>query len=213
MLAPSQSANPDRSNLNSFSGLVPYQIQSKKEARALLILLIITGVIILIITIYYFTHERSVIGDQLVNQANGQPFEIPPPSISPLYVKPITILYASTVVFSFCLCALAEPYIRRYVPRVFKVLLLLLSVLLLAMAIYEVFFNFALWSALMASNPGVSPDNLVNSWPIHTVQNNLAFATKISVLSTIVGVFVVLTFRASLAPVDSEIQTSKIEKP
>ncbi len=192
---------------------MPYNIRSKSEAIALTIIAAITGAIIVAIAVYYFLHQGSVIGEQLVDLPNGKPFEIPPPSIFPFYVKPITILFASSIVFSFCLCALSERYIARHTPRLLRVLLLLLSVLLLGMGIYEIFFNFALWSAQMAANPGISPDLLVNIWPVNTVKNNLAYATKIAVLWTIVAFFAVMTFRASLSEENSqELEPAKSAK-
>jgi hypothetical protein len=186
--------------LPSFSGLVPFQTRTRGETVTLQVILAISGAIILLIAVYYFLNPRPIIGDQLVNLPNRQPFEIPSPSEFPLYAKPITYLFVSAVVFSFCLCSLSERYISRYTPRSLRVVLLLLSGLLLAMGIYEVFFNFALWSALMAANPGVSPDLLVNSYPVKTVTINLAYATKASVLWCVVALFAFLTFRASLVP-------------
>jgi hypothetical protein len=187
--------------LNSLSGLVPYRGRTKGEIIALAVTCAATGVIILIIVAYYFLNPKEVagIGSQLVDLPNGRPFEIPSPSVFLFYVKPITILFASGVIFSFSLCSLSERYIARYAPRWLRVLLLLFSALLLAMGIYEVFFNFSLWSALIASNPGVSPDLLTNDYPISTVMNNLAYATKISVLWCVVAFFALMTFRASLS--------------
>jgi hypothetical protein len=186
------------SNSFSLSGLVPYRIRTKGETRTFQVLLVISGIIILVIAVYYFLNMRPVIGDQLVNLPNRQPFEIPPPGTFPFYVKPITILFVSATVFAFCLCTLSQGFLVRHAPRPLRAVLLLLSVLLFAMGVYEVFFNFALWSALMVSNPNLSPDLLVNSYPVHTVMINLAYATKITVLWCVVAFFGIMTFRASL---------------
>jgi hypothetical protein len=204
MLAPPTTDASGSKHLNSLSGLVPYRGRRKGDVAALTIALAITGIIILIITIYYILNSRPVIGSQLVYLSdNKTPFEIPSPSVSPVYIKPITLLFACGIIFSFCFFSLLEPKIERYLPRFLKVLFLLLSGLLLAMGIYEIFFNFSLWTALMAANPGVSPDLLYNDYPINTVKINLAFATKMVILWSVVALFGFLTFRASLAEGDA----------
>jgi hypothetical protein len=189
--------------LNQYSAvrssiLTPHQPQTKGERHVVQVLLIISLIVIISILIFYFTtpNPSNVIGNQLVNNANGKPEEFPSPSISPIYAKPVTYLFVAGIVFGYCVFSLGQGIINRRFPRSLRGLILIISILLLGMGIYEVFFNFSLWSAIMVNLP--NPDLAVNMWPINSYKVNLAYATKMSVLWTIVAFFSVMTFRSSL---------------
>ena len=162
----------------------------------LAILLLGSLVIIIAIVIFYILNPRPIVGDALVNQANGSPMEVPSPSISPLYAKPITYLFASSVIFGYCFFALSRSTIANRVPRVLRHGLLILSIMFLAVGMYEVLFNFSLWSAVMVTHS--DPDTAYNQWPINSLKINLSYATKISVLWVIISFFAVMTFKSSL---------------
>jgi cytochrome c biogenesis protein CcdA len=170
------------------------------EKKVVLILLILSFLAIAAILIFYIVtpNPSHIIGNQLVNNPNGGPEEFPPPSVSPLYAKPVTYLFAAGIVFGYCIFSLGQGIINESFPRSLRALILIISVLLLAMGAYEVFFNFTLWSALIARNPNMDPDTAVNMWPINSIQINLAYATKMSILWTIVAFFSVMTFKNSL---------------
>ena len=189
-----------RSLFHSFNTM-PHQPQTRGERNVLLGLFIASGVVLIILVVFYLLNPRHIIGDQLVNNPNGTPEEIPPQSISPFYVKPITILLVAGVIFSYCFFALSQGLIRKYVPRSVIQLLLVVSVAVLAVGIYEIFFNFSLWSALMAS--GASPNTLVNTHPNNGVEINLVYATKATLLFTIATFFASMAFKNSLDPINS----------
>jgi cytochrome c biogenesis protein CcdA len=178
----------------------PHQPQTIGEKRIVEILFVLSLIAIVTILIFYFItpNPSHIIGNQLVNNPNGGPEEFPSPSISPLYAKPITYLFAAGIVFGYCFFALGRRMIEEKIPRSLQTLLLIISVLLFGVGIYEVFFNFTLWSAVMARNPNVDPDTAVNMWPINSLQINLAYATKMSLLWAIVAFFSVMTFKSSL---------------
>ena len=147
--------------------------------------------------VYYVMNPRQIVGDQLVNTANHQPFEIPPPGTFPYYVKPITILFVAGVVFVYTFFALTQGYMAKYLPRWVIRFFLLVSVLVLAMAIYEVLLNFTLWGALLTT-PGASPNLLTNSHPISSNQINLVYATKVSLLYCVGSFIGILGFSNAL---------------
>ena len=170
------------------------------ERRVVQVLLIISLLVIVAVLIFYVTtpNPSNVIGNQLVNNANGGPEEFPPASISPLYAKPVTYLFLAGIVFGYCVFSLGQRIINSRFPRSLRALILIISILLLGMGVYEVFFNFTLWSAVMARSPNIDPDTAVNMWPINSLQINLSYATKMSLLWALVAFFSVMSFKSSL---------------
>jgi hypothetical protein len=174
----------------------PRRPETETEKRLLQGFLVASGIVLLALVIYYFLNPRAVIGDAFVNGASGAPAEIPPPGTFPFYVKPITILLVSGIVFSYCFFSLIQNFLRARIPRAARALLLVVSVVLLGMGIYEVLFNFSLWGALMLS--GAPPGSLVNPYPISSSKTNLVYATKITVLWVLAALFAASAFKSSL---------------
>lgn len=185
-----------RSSTSTGGTLSPYLPRTNGERRLFLVLLAISGLTLLLIAIYYVLNPRSIVGDSLVNTQNGAPEEFPPPSSFPFYVKPVTIFFAASVIFSYCFFALAGKTIERRVPRAVRAFLLVASLAALAVSVYEVLFNFTLWGSLLVSNP--NPDLAVNTYPVGRWETNLVFATKAYVSLLFVSYFALATFRRSL---------------
>jgi hypothetical protein len=180
--------------LRTFS-LAP-RAETRAEKTVLWTLFAISGLTLLGIVIFYIMNPRQVIGDQLVNTPSGSPEEIPSPSVSPIYLKPVTLLFIAGVIFSYCFFALIQDLISKSFPKAIRHLLLVVSLLLLAIGVYEVSFNFALWGAQMSS--GAAPNIIVNSFPISSVKVNLDYATKATLLWCVAALFSVLAFKNSL---------------
>lgn len=172
-----------------------YSPRTSDERKAILGLLVLSGTVLLAIALYYFLNQRAIVGDSLVNNAQGMPVEFPPPSISPFYVKPVTLMFISAVVFAFCFFALIEKSLGRLSRRI-RVLLLLASLSLFAIAAYETLFNFTLWGSLLVTHP--NPDTITNDYPVSTYRVNLVFATKTFVALLFVTSFAYLVFKKSL---------------
>ena len=172
-----------------------YSPRTRDERKAILGLLVVSGAILLAIAVYYFLNQRAIVGDSLVNNAQGMPAEFPPPSISPLYVKPVTIMYVSGVVFAFCFFALIEKSLGQ-LSRKTRVLLLVVSISLFAIRAYETLFNFTLWGSLLVTHP--NPDTITNDYPVSSYTVNLVFATKAFVVLLFVTSFAYLGFKKSL---------------
>lgn len=171
--------------------------ETRLERRVLTVLVWISGIALALIGVLYILEPRSIIGDSLVNTASGTPFEIPPPGISPIHVKPVTVFYAAVIVFSYCSLSLVKQKISR-LPGYLRTLLLVFSVLMLAVSTYEILFNFTLWTVVMLTQ-SVNPDHAINNYPGGIYQINLVFATKTFVAILFVSYFAVDSFRATKA--------------
>ncbi len=118
----------------------------------------------------------------------------PPPAISPyFYAKPITwFSYFSFLYWAFGL----ESFRTRFLNMSYRArrFLFIGTAFIAFGAFYEIFFNFTIWSALLAvcSQPAnlqqCNPDTLVNIFPNLRTPLNLTFATK--VVTTVFGLSV-----------------------
>ncbi len=112
--------------------------------------------------------------------------EWPDPKISPyFYAKPITwFAYFSFLYWAFGL----ESFKNRLLnlsPKVRRLLFIVTSTVAFG-ALYEIFFNFTLWSALMVltnancpTPPPCNPDLVASNYPALRNPLNLVFATKV----------------------------------
>jgi hypothetical protein len=118
--------------------------------------------------------------------------EWPPPTLSPyFYAKPITwFSYFSFLYWAFGL----ESFRTRFLSMSYRArrFLFIGTAFIGFGAFYEIFFNFTIWSALLAvcsaSPSQCSPDTLVNIYPNLRTPLNLTFATK--VVTTVFGLSV-----------------------
>jgi hypothetical protein len=157
---------------------------------------VITSAIVLtILAVYYYVTPRPIVGDSLVNTPSGTPLELPTPGTFFFYVKPVTIMFFSLVTISFSGFTLLGGRLSR-LPRGLRAFLMLVSLLVLVVSVYEVLFNFTLWGSLLVKEP--NPDTIVNSYPVSSYKTNLAFATKAFVALLFVSYFAFATFKNSL---------------
>jgi len=167
---------------------------TKVERRTFIILLGMSGLSLLLVTVLYAVDPRKIIGDALVNTPSGDPLEIPPPSVSPYFhLKPVTLFFAASIVFSYSFFSLFKNRITNLPPHV-RTLLLTLAVLGLSVSVYEVLFNFTLWSVLMLSQTP-NPDHVVNGYPGGILQINVVFATKTFVALLFLSIFAIDSLR------------------
>ena len=158
------------------------------------IIVLVCASIILVISSYgivaEFTGHINIVGATLVDA------EIPPPSISPIYAKPISFLMIAALALTFSGFELAKPRMSRFSKSQMS-FIKLIAFVGIALAAYEVLYNFAIWTAEIATNSllGVlNPDLLINSFPNPKTPWNLVFATKLSttVLAVTVYMFYVV---------------------
>lgn len=132
------------------------------------------------------TQQLSVVGYNLVN------IEFPPPSIFPLYLKPITWLYVGVLGLLYSEMELNKERIRKFSPAA-KTLVKFAGFLVAAVFFYEICYNFVLWAgeiAAAAIQGNLNPDLLSNSFPALKEPWNLVFATKLWSVFFIAGLYV-----------------------
>ena len=135
----------------------------------------LTGAILAFIAVFYLLNPRPIVGDALVNTPRGTPEEWPSASSFPLYVKPVTIMLACVVLFSFSFFSLARAGIRR-IPNGVRVLLMLVSLVIFSTSIYETLFGFLYWGSQLTAH--ADPDLVVYPYLGSSIKVNLVFATK-----------------------------------
>ncbi len=147
----------------------------------------------------------------------GQQFvlsEFPDPRISPWFFgKPITwFSYASFLYWTFGLEAQRSHFLN-FKDRTRRFMFVVTALIGFG-ALYEIFFNFMLWSALevLTNNcgaPPCNPDPLANPFPNLRNPLNLVFATKVVVLVFALSMYS-LYF---LHRVDKEIDKRNLDRP
>lgn len=154
------------------------------ERRTWSILSWSSGIIAMVFISYYALQiplGNSSIGAQFVLS------EWPPPAMSPyFYAKPITwFSYSSFLYWAFGL----ESFRIRFLNMPYRTrrFLFIGTAFVAFGAFYEIYFNFTIWSALLAvcSSSSCNPDTLVNRFPQLRTPLNLTFATK--VVTTVFG--------------------------
>ncbi len=78
-------------------------------------------------------------------------FEFPPPSISPIYAKPVSYLMIAALALTFSGFELARPHMAKFTKSQMS-FIKLIAFVGIALAAYEVFYNFAIWTAEIATN-------------------------------------------------------------
>jgi hypothetical protein len=124
----------------------------------------------------------DVVGQTFVN------VEFPPIHIFPIfYMKPVSWLSASIIILVYCTLELGKDRINALSLSV-KELTKLMMFVIGSMALYEVLFNFTLWSGLIASDAilgNLNPDIIVNPFPNPQIPWSIVFATKMYLIATI----------------------------
>ena len=154
------------------------------------IVVLICSSLILVISSYGIVAELTghinIVGAVLVD------FEFPPPSISPIYAKPVSYLMIAALALTFSGFELAKPHMAKFTKSQMS-FIKLIAFVGIALAAYEVFYNFAIWTAEIATNSllGVlNPDVLLNQFPNPKTPWNLVFATKLSTTVLAVTIYV-----------------------
>jgi hypothetical protein len=142
---------------------------------------------VLVYTVYTLvTQGIGVIGANLVD------VEFPPPSVFPIYAKPITILYVAVLVFMYSELELIKERAARVSDgalSVYKFLAFFSTVI----AFFELAYNLIFWSGEIAAQAvlgHLNPDAISNPYPDLTHPINVVFASKIAAVVFIVGVYV-----------------------
>ena len=127
----------------------------------------------------------NVVGETLVD------VEIPPPQLFPLYAKPVSFLMGAALALTFSGFELVKPRMLGF-SRTQISFLKLIAFVGMALAAYEVFYNFAIWTAQIATNSllgSLNPDVIINQFPNPKKPWNLVFATKLTTTLLAIGLY------------------------
>jgi hypothetical protein len=146
--------------------------------------------VVLVTTIYGVVMSTllnvEVVGQTLVT------VEFPPIHVFPIfYMKPISWLSFAIVSLVYCGLELGEERIKALSPFK-KELARFVAFAIGCMAVYEVLFNFTLWSGLIASDAmlgRLNPDIIVNPFPNPEIPWSIVFATKMYLVTTIIAFY------------------------
>jgi hypothetical protein len=155
--------------------------------RFYLVVFYICAVIMAVITFYsiyvslteYLATGKVIIGEVLVN--NEFPFKG--------LAKLVTYLMIVSVVGWYCVTKLGGDKVKN-IPKSIKSILQLVVLVLLIISIYEFFYNFIIWNALITADllqGQLKLDNLYMPYPNPNTPWNLVFATKMSLAALIIS--------------------------
>jgi hypothetical protein len=155
--------------------------------RFYLVVFYICAVIMAVITFYsiyvslneYLTTGKVIIGEVLVNT------EFPFKGLAKL----VTYLMIVSVVGWYCVTKLGRDKVKN-IPKSIKSILQLVVLVLLIISIYEFFYNFIIWNALITADllqGQLKLDNLYMPYPNPNTPWNLVFATKMSLAALIIS--------------------------
>jgi hypothetical protein len=155
--------------------------------RFYLIIFYICAIIMAIITFYsiylslneYLSTGNVIIGEVLVNT------EFPFKGLAKL----VTYLMIVSVVGWYCVTKLGGDKVRA-IPKSMKTLLQLVVLVILIISIYEFFYNFIVWNALITADliqGELKLDTLYMPYPNPHTPWNLVFATKMSLAALIIS--------------------------
>lgn len=135
----------------------------------------IAGIIALALVLYGIRLHPSptVYGEQFIlNEWAPIPF---------IQFKPITLIFVFLFLFYAFLIQHFEDKIAK-LSRDIRLFLFSIAFLMTAGSLYELFFNFTLWGALMSTTGVSNPDILVNRFPNPETAVSLVYASKLVIL-------------------------------
>ena len=98
-----------------------------------------------------------------------------------IQVKPITLIFVFVFLFYASLIQHFENKLA-VLSRDVRLFLFIISFLMTVGSLYELFFNFTLWGALMSTTGVSNPDILVNRFPNPETAVSLVYASKLVIL-------------------------------
>lgn len=161
------------------------------KSRKLHKILALFSLTVIVVTTTYGVVMSIINGIEVVGQTLVD-VEFPPIHIFPIfYMKPISWLSFATILLVYSVLELTKERISRLSK--FKTdLIKIISFVLASLAVYEVLFNFTLWSGLIASEAilgSLNPDMIVNVFPNSQIPWNIVFTTKLYFSIAIVSMY------------------------
>jgi len=141
-----------------------------------------SGLFVLGIVIYFITkHPTSAVyGEQFVKDEIAL--------ITFVQFKPITLIF----MFGFLFFASLIQHLEREIASLsndVRTFLFIVAFVVAAGSLYELFFNFTLWGALMSTTTVANPDILINKFPNPKTAVSMVYASKIVILIFAVSLY------------------------
>ena len=170
--------------------IIDLSTQAERTRSILRVVGLFSLIVVLITTIYgvvmSIRMNVEVVGQTFVN------VEFPPFHVFPLfYMKPVSWLSLSIVSLVYCTLELGKDRIR-VLSLSLKEAVRYLAFISGFMALYEVLFNFTLWSGLIASDAILgkfNPDLIINPFPNPAIPWSIVFATKMYLVLVAIGFY------------------------
>jgi hypothetical protein len=137
-------------------------------------------------TVSLVTQGIGIVGSNLVE------VEFPPPSISPIYAKPITWLYAASLVFMYSELELVKEKVAKLQYGTLEVCKFV-AFFAAGIAFFELAYNLIFWGGELAAQAvlgHLNPDTIANPFPDLKHPINVVFASKVSAWVLIAGVYI-----------------------
>ncbi len=134
-----------------------------------------SGIIALGLALYciWLYPSPTVYGEQFImNEWAPIPF---------IQFKPITLIFVFIFLFYASLLQHLENKLT-VLRRDIRLFLLIIAFLMTVGSLYELFFNFTLWGALMSTTGVSNPDILINRFPNPETAVSLVYASKLVIL-------------------------------
>jgi len=154
------------------------------------VIAVVSLAVVILVVIYglatAFTQTAGGLGANLVN------VEFPSPSVSPIYFKPITILYIAAALFVYSGLELGKERIMALSAPA-KTFVKVFSFIVAVVFFFELAYNLVYWTGQIAAESirGVlNPDLISNPFPSPTYQINVVFASRLWAIFMIAGIYV-----------------------
>jgi hypothetical protein len=161
-----------------------------ERARTVLRIIAMVSLVVMLVVITYgvaetLSNPTSPIGSSFVD------VEFPSPYVSPVYFKPITILYIAAGLLLYSSLELAKEQLRS-LSTAKKTLIKAFCFIVAVTFVYEIGYNFSFWSGQIAAESirgTLEPDLISNPFPNLQTPINVVFASRLFVLFTIAGLY------------------------
>jgi hypothetical protein len=162
-----------------------------KRTRMIFKFFAIASLVVMAIVLGYalissLTQNITIVGENFVD------VEFPPPSISPIYLKPITYLYVASLVFIYTTLELYRERIRNLPDWVVSVSRFF-AFMVMVVFFFELAYNLVFWGGEIAAQAvlgHLNPDVIVNPFPELTHPWNVVFASKLWTVFLLAGAYV-----------------------
>ena len=163
---------------------------SEEKARSVLRLAQLASLVTVLIVLAYGAYT-SLTQDVQVIGLNFVDIEFPPPSISPVYFKPITYLYVASLTLMYSSLELHREMVRR-LPSSVRTLIKLLSFVVAVTFSFELLFNLVFWAGQIAAESlqgNLNPDLIFNPFPNPAKASNIVFTSRLWAVFLIAGAY------------------------